>query len=68
MLELNKETAAYIVLEETKRDKVRVGAGKRAIKPEERLRYRNEWKILQVLGGERKGQRRENTRRMRGIL
>lgn len=47
VLGLDRETPGYIVLEETKRDKLRVEAGKRAIKYEENLRHRVECKILQ---------------------
>jgi hypothetical protein len=47
MLGVDRETPGYIVMEETKRDGIRIEAGKRAIRFEERLIERGECRILQ---------------------
>ena len=46
VLRLERETPWYIVLEECKRDLLRVDAGKRAVKYEEKIRERPQNKIL----------------------
>ncbi|KAH0819191.1 hypothetical protein GEV33_003600 [Tenebrio molitor] len=47
VLGVDRETPGYIVMEETKRDGIRIEAGKRAIRFEERLIERGECRILQ---------------------
>ncbi|KAH0816561.1 hypothetical protein GEV33_006230 [Tenebrio molitor] len=47
VLGVDRETPGYIVMEETKRDGIRIEAGKRAIRFEERLIERGEGRILQ---------------------
>jgi hypothetical protein len=47
VLGVDRETPGYIVMEETKMDGIRIEAGKRAIRFEERLIERGECRILQ---------------------
>jgi hypothetical protein len=47
VLGVDRETPGYIVMEETKRDGIRIEAGKRAIRFEERVIERGECRILQ---------------------
>ncbi|KAH0818734.1 hypothetical protein GEV33_004057 [Tenebrio molitor] len=47
VLGVDRETPGYIVMEETKRDGIRIEAGKRAIRFEERVIKRGECRILQ---------------------
>ncbi|KAH0818181.1 hypothetical protein GEV33_004610 [Tenebrio molitor] len=47
VLGVDRETPGYIVMEETKRDGIRIEAGKRAMRFEERLIERGECRILQ---------------------
>jgi hypothetical protein len=47
VLGVDRETPSYIVMEETKRDEIRIEAGKRAIRFEERVIERGECRILQ---------------------
>jgi hypothetical protein len=47
VLGVDRETPGYIVMEETKRNGIRIEAGKRAIRFEERLIERGECRILQ---------------------
>ncbi|KAH0821305.1 hypothetical protein GEV33_001486 [Tenebrio molitor] len=47
VLGVDRETPGYILMEETKRDGIRIEAGKRAIRFEERVLERGECRILQ---------------------
>jgi hypothetical protein len=47
VLRVDRETPSYIVMEETKRDGIRIEAGKRAIRFEESVIERGECRILQ---------------------
>ncbi|KAH0807290.1 hypothetical protein GEV33_015500 [Tenebrio molitor] len=59
VLGVDRETPGYIVMEETKRDGIRIEAGKRAIRFEERLIERGECRILQECLKEKKERNRK---------
>ena len=57
---LNFNTPAYLILDETKTDKVRIGTGKRAIKYEEKKKWLNKNKIVQEYWREIEAKHEEN--------
>jgi hypothetical protein len=59
VLGVDRETPGYIVMEETKRDGIRIEAGKRAIRFQERLIERGECRILQECLKEKKERNRK---------
>ncbi|XP_063912037.1 uncharacterized protein LOC135128890 [Zophobas morio] len=60
MLGLRKETPGYIVREECKREKLRIYTGKRAVKYDERLKEREECRILYECWKEKKSKQGKN--------
>ncbi|KAJ3656860.1 hypothetical protein Zmor_015905 [Zophobas morio] len=64
MLGLRKETPGYIVREECKREKSRVNTGKRAVKYDERLKEREEYRILYECWKEKKRKQGKNITRV----
>jgi hypothetical protein len=68
VLGVDRETPGYIVMEETKRDEIRIEAGKRAIRFEERLIERGECRILQVSERKKERNRKRGMEREGGIF
>ncbi|KAJ3646917.1 hypothetical protein Zmor_024476 [Zophobas morio] len=66
MLGLRKETPGYIVREECKREKLRVYTGKRAVKYDERLKEREECRILYKCWKEKKEAGKEHHKGRQG--
>ncbi|KAH0818251.1 hypothetical protein GEV33_004540 [Tenebrio molitor] len=64
VLGVDRETPGYIVMEETKRDGIRIEAGKRAIRFEERKKERNRKRGMERVGGAEIERMREGGRAM----
>jgi hypothetical protein len=68
VLGVDRETPGYIVMEETKRDGIRIEAGKRAVRFEERVIERGECRILQVSERKKGKNRKGGMEREGGIF